>query len=49
MKPGMTAPADVYNSKAGIILMGSSDYPGNIKTVMLEKDAVVGDDVPDTH
>ena len=38
-----------YNSPDGLILMGSSDYPGNIKTVMLEKDAVVGDDVPDTH
>ena len=32
-----------YNSPDGLILMGSSDYPGNIKTVMLEKDAVVGD------
>ena len=41
--------ASSYNSEDGVILMGSSDYPGNIKTVMLEKDAVVGDDVPDTH
>merc|ERR1712110_1071097 len=38
-----------YNSPDGLILMGSSDYPGNIKTVMLEKDAVVGDEVPDTN
>ena len=41
--------ASDYDSDDGVILMGSSDYPGNLFAIQLDKDPVYGDGNVDTR
>ena len=38
-----------FVSEEGLMLMGSSDYPGSIFSIILDKNPVLGDDEPDSH
>jgi len=41
--------ASAFDSEDGLILMGSSDYPGNIFAIILDKEPDLEDGLPDSH